>query len=248
MHNKAVQSLWIGDSFSNIEKMSASSFVKQGHEYHLYCYKEIKNVPENIKIIDANEIIPESEIFSYQVGIGKGSYSAFSNIFRYKLIYERGGFWADTDVLCLKNIDFEDDYIFPTEIESIKNGVEHGHAIASCIFYCKKKSDLMKSCYEDSNSRDRALLKWGEIGPGLLAKKIKEHDLTHYCTPYQTFNPIPWTQVGLIFSKNVTLDALSENSYCIHLWNEMWRRNGIDKNAGFDKESLFEKLKNKFLQ
>ena len=28
----------------------------------------------------------------------------------------------------------------------------------------------------------------------------------------------------------------------IHFWNEVWRRNGLDKNADFHKDSIYEKL------
>ena len=42
---------------------------------------------------------------------------------------------------------------------------------------------------------------------------------------------------------NMNLDE----SYTIHLWNEMWRRNNLDKNRKYEENCLFEKLKKKYL-
>jgi hypothetical protein len=38
-----------------------------------------------------------------------------------------------------------------------------------------------------------------------------------------------------------------EDSYAIHLWNEMWRRNEQDKNASYPPDCLYEQLKLKYL-
>ena len=38
---------------------------------------------------------------------------------------------------------------------------------------------------------------------------------------------------------------MNKDTYCIHLWNEMLRRNNIDKNANFAPNSLIEQLKQK---
>jgi hypothetical protein len=35
--------------------------------------------------------------------------------------------------------------------------------------------------------------------------------------------------------------------YMIHLWNEHWRRNKIDKNKTYDSQCLYEVLKKKYL-
>ena len=78
-----IQSLWIGGELSLMEQLSAKSFIDHGHEYHLYTYGDVKNIPEGVIVKDGNEILPESEIFRYE----NGSVSAFSNYFRF-MIYE----------------------------------------------------------------------------------------------------------------------------------------------------------------
>src|SRR6266850_2985168 len=111
--NKIIQGLWIGPELSVMEQLSIASFMRNGHEYHLYIYDEPKNVPVGTVIKDANEILPASSVFQYKQ---YPSYSGFSNFFRYKLLLERGGWWIDADTICLKPFDFPEDNVFSTEI------------------------------------------------------------------------------------------------------------------------------------
>ena len=52
-----IQSLWIGKELSVMEQMCLSSFVKNGHEVHLYTYDNVKNIPEGVQIKDGNDIL-----------------------------------------------------------------------------------------------------------------------------------------------------------------------------------------------
>ena len=74
-----VQSLWIGGKLSNLEILCINSFLKNNISFKLYCYQEVENLPEGTIVADGRDILPESEIFCYQTGKGKGSFSAFSN-------------------------------------------------------------------------------------------------------------------------------------------------------------------------
>src|SRR5215831_9214030 len=111
--NEVIQGLWIGPELSVMERLSISSFLKNGHEYHLYAYDDLANVPLGTVVRDADEILARSRIFQYK---HQASYAGFSNFFRYKLLLERGGWWVDTDVVCLKPFDFSDGHVFASEI------------------------------------------------------------------------------------------------------------------------------------
>jgi hypothetical protein len=100
-----IQSLWIGPELSKLEQLCLKSFIDNGHEFHLYTYAEIKNVPEGVIIKDGNEILDESEIFRYK----NGSVSAFSNLFRLTMLYKKGGYWVDTDVICVRPFKFDEE-------------------------------------------------------------------------------------------------------------------------------------------
>ncbi|WP_414692987.1 hypothetical protein [Parapedobacter sp.] len=41
-------------------------------------------------------------------------------------------------------------------------------------------------------------------------------------------------------------DTINETSYAIHLWNEMWIRNGLDKNAVYRDNCIYEELQKRY--
>ena len=110
-----INSLWIGRPLSPMEQLSIASFLQNGYEYHLYCYDEIGNVPAGTVLRDAAEILPASGIFYYRRGAGGGSVSAFANLFHFKFLLERGGWWVDTDMVCLRRFDFPEPILFASE-------------------------------------------------------------------------------------------------------------------------------------
>ena len=38
-----------------------------------------------------------------------------------------------------------------------------------------------------------------------------------------------------------------ETTYGVHLWNEMWRREGADKDGQYHPDTLYEQFKKKYL-
>ena len=86
--NKTVNALWIGESLSATEILTIKSFLKNGHEFILWTYSDVKTpLPEGTIVKDANDIFPQKNVFAYkysnQFGHGKCSYAGFSDIFRY---------------------------------------------------------------------------------------------------------------------------------------------------------------------
>ena len=76
--NQVMQGLWVGSELSVMEQLSISSFLGNGHEYHLYVYDDLKTIPPGTVRRDASEILPESRIFKYK---NKPSYAGFANFF-----------------------------------------------------------------------------------------------------------------------------------------------------------------------
>src|SRR5947208_2583766 len=95
-------SFWHGGELPPHCRVCLKSFIDHGHTLTLYCYRDV-DVPAGVQVRDAEEILPRTDIFSYERGPGKGSISAFSNVFRYKLLAERGSWWVDVDVLCMSD-------------------------------------------------------------------------------------------------------------------------------------------------
>ena len=99
--NILIQGLWVGNKLDTIHKMCVESFIRQNHMYVLYTYEHIENLPENVVIMDANEIMPASMIFRYEDML-----AGFSDLFRNYLLYLKGGWYVDLDIYCVKRYDF----------------------------------------------------------------------------------------------------------------------------------------------
>jgi mannosyltransferase OCH1-like enzyme len=235
--NKIIQGLWIGPELSVMEQLSVSSFLQNGHEYHLYVYDEPKNVPKGTVIKDANEILPSSSVFQYQ---HSPSYAGFANFFRYKLILERGGWWADTDIVCLKPFDFPEQYVFSSEISQ---GLE---VVTSGIFKCPSLSEVMSYAWGVCQTKDPQHLVWGETGPKLMGDAVRKYTLEKYQKPSQVFCPLGFFEWQRVLEPLEEI-VFDESTYAVHLWNERWRAAGQDKNDQYDENCFYEQLKRRYL-
>jgi Glycosyltransferase sugar-binding region containing DXD motif len=233
--NRVIQGLWIGSELSVMERLSVVSFLRQGHEYHLYTYNELPDVPDGVVVKDANAILPASAIFQYKE---RPSYAGFANQFRYQLLLERGGWWADADVICLRPFDFAEDYVFASEEFAGQAIRVNNNVIKSPV-----GSEVMAYATQVCRAKKPDQLVWGETGPKLLSKLVKKYCLDKYQKPYYIFCPISdWHKLLEPYVAGVNEDA-----YAIHLWNEMWRLEKCDKNATYHPACIYEQLKSKYL-
>jgi hypothetical protein len=235
-----IQMLWIGE-LSKLERMALASFVANGHTVHLYAYDDLAGVPDGVQVIDAREILPEERIFRYgpEAGAGEGSLANFANLFRYKLLYERGGWWVDADVVCLRPFDFDAPYVFAYQDET---------SINCAVMRLPQGSAIAQSLYEEATSRGTNT-KWGEIGPDLFSSKVQEFGLSEYALTPKTFFPIYHKFALLLYiadNKEGSLEQSLKDSHAVHFWNEILRRTGQDKNGDFPPTSIYERLKARF--
>ena len=231
-----LQGLWIGTELSAMERLSISSFLRNGHEYHLYVYNNVENIPEGTVVKDGNEILPASMIFQYS---HRKSYAGFANFFRYKLLLEKGGWWADTDIICLKPFAFDEEYIFASELW------QDEAMITSGLIRVPANSKIMSYAWQICQTKDVEKLAWGETGPRLLAEAVRKFSLEKYRHPPNTFFPIPYQKWRDVLEPNKVWE-LGKETYAIHLWNEMWRQKDQDKNQRYHPDCLYEKLRNKY--
>jgi mannosyltransferase OCH1-like enzyme len=234
--NRIIQGLWIGAELSTMEQLSIASFLAHGHEYHLYTYEPVKNVPDGVVIREAEEILPRSRAFQYSQ---HQTWSGFANFFRYKLLLERGGWWADTDLVCIKPFDFADGYVISSEF-SVGRQMPNIGAVKS-----PPGAEIMSYMWDVCQTKDPAKLVWGETGPELMEQAVEKFGMQRYVKPWKVFCPIgfrDWTRV--LDPEPPLVDA---ESYGIHLWHEMWRAGHQDKDIHYHPDSLYEKLRKEYL-
>ncbi len=236
--NKIVRSLWIGDELSNLEQLCIRSFIENGHEFHLYTYGDVKGIPNGTVVKDGNEILPESDIFFYKTADHYGSYSAFSNWFRYKMLMDKGGYWSDMDTICISPLNFKESYVFSSEY----TGEGHKHINAGVI-KSPKGSEFIKYCWDKTQEIGKEV-RWGQIGPRLVKESVEKHKLTEYVKDPEVFCPTHYENMDVFIGKE-SLD-IHPSCKAIHFWNESWRKTGLDKNGDYDEKSLFEILKKRY--
>ncbi len=236
--NKLIQGLWIGPELSLMEQLSISSFLINGHDYHLYVYDDVKNIPPGTVVRNASEILPADRIFQYK---RSPSYAGFANFFRYKLLFERGGWWTDTDTVCLKPFEFPEEYVFSSQM-----GERGREAVNNGVIKAPAGSEIMAYAWKVCEAKNPAKLVWGETGPRLMAKALRKYSLERYRQAHQVFCPVDYPQWRTLLEPNPD-KLLDDRTFAIHLWNEMWRAAGQEKNAQYHPSSLYEELKRIYL-
>jgi len=227
-------SLWIGNPLSKVEQTALASIIYHGHSLTLFVYNMDLKVPKGVIKADANQFIPESEIFKVQ-----NSYGPFADMFRYKMIKELGLIWTDTDSICLRSDWDFGDYVF---------GFEEPGRLSNSILGMPKDSDLINMMITGANKQDKDKIVWSEIGPDLLTKATKKLNLTKYAQEPEVFYPIHFWQWKKIWAKDYREEVLEKckDSYTIQIWNQFLNREGIDKNK-LPKGSAIEYFYNKFV-
>lgn len=214
MGNSIMQGLWIGDRLSLLEQLSVKSFMSNGHEYHLYIYDHVKNIPSGVVIKNANEIISKKDVYQSEFLIkNKLTYCGFSDYFRFKLLLDKGGFWTDLDVICLKHFDFKDDYIF---CQDKSQGMTK---IDTSIIKCPKNNNMIKEIYEYIKKNPIKTTEKGKIIP-FLGKMVYKYKLEKYAKKVNVFCSLPYTQLPKLVYKGFDIKDY-ENSYSVHVWNQM---------------------------
>jgi predicted transcriptional regulator len=108
-----VQGLWIGSKLTDLHILCVNSFLKLDYQFDIYVYDKVENMPDGVRILDANSIIDKKFIYKFD-----NSYAGFSDFFRYKLLMEKGGWWVDLDIFCLRPLDDKDEIVLGLEKKS----------------------------------------------------------------------------------------------------------------------------------
>ncbi|HXC01519.1 MAG TPA: glycosyltransferase [Opitutaceae bacterium] len=221
--NRIVHGLWIGPTLSKMELLTIKSFLRHGHEFHLWVYDKIQTpLPKEVVLQDANKIIPRSRIFrkadtDTETGVGKGSCSPFSDLFRYKLLYQKGGYWVDMDVTCLRPFNFKEPYVFRP----------HRVGVVGNIMKCPPRSRLMKILYQKVARRLNDHSEW-LMTNRLLSETIQQVHLTRYIRT-GIWNEESWWDVIRPLALGDT--PIPPGWFGIHWINEFWR--ALKQQGGF---------------
>jgi hypothetical protein len=214
---------WHGVKLSALEWVCIKSFVDRGHEYHLYAYADVISnchVPPGTLIRPAEEILPRKQLFFFEE-----SPSAFSNLFRYKLLAQTNAWWVDTDVYCCGDHIPNVDYCWGNEEPGQINGA---------ILKLGNDKRLPEALYHAALASSSTITQWGQLGPALLTEYLaSKRPLSHY-GDQQSFYPIHWLEAYYYWLPEFHAEVLARTKRSLfhHFWHSVLvRAIGIDGNA-----------------
>ncbi|MDO8389822.1 MAG: hypothetical protein Q7V57_04980 [Actinomycetota bacterium] len=217
------QTFWYGGPLTSYERFCLQSFLDHGHEVDLYTYDPHLVVPAGVVVCDAAQVVPHDDVFVYQhEGFGKGSVSAFSNVFRYQLLTDRGGWWIDTDVVCLTSeIDDNAGQYFAREDDE---------KVAPGTMCLTAGSPVAARCLERVVALGRDV-RWGDGGPRTFTDVLKELGLFDRAAPPAECYPVHYSEAVDMLrpSRANELGQRLSSAMFLHVWNSTLVHAGVDK-------------------
>lgn len=186
------QGFWHGPPLGELNLACLRSFVDLGYSFEIYTYEEF-DLPSGVISRDAEKIIPFKDLFYFDnVGSNARDLGPFSDLFRFKLLSERGGWWVDVDTICLSEnipkIDRawaqEQPEVDPTQIGPGQLALGKGDPLAVELYMrCLEISQTPFGCRN-------------ALGPGLLSSVIRERALPpNIYGQSHTFFPIRFVEM-----------------------------------------------------
>jgi hypothetical protein len=213
--NRTVHGLWVGARLSRLELLTIHSFAAHGHDFVLWTYSGIEQpLPPRVEVRDAAQVLPADCVFrrsapDREIGVGRGSFAGFSDLFRYKLLYEQGGYWVDMDVTCLRPLDFREPYVFRS----------HRLGAVGNVMKCPPGSRLMKLTYDRAVRALHDDCEW-HFGNRALNESIRELALTKFIRD-DLGNPDLWSTGVCPFV--VGNAPVPKQFFIIHWLHECWK-------------------------
>ena len=261
--NRVVQGLWVGGRLSTLERLCVRSYCAHGHEFHLYHYDALKNVPQlgGLRLMNAEEILPRAAIFRHR----KGSLAFFADHFRWELLRQRGGWWMDMDTVCVRPLDLSAEIAFQRDFHTdcLCNGMLKfpcGHFLTAAL--ADSYEDINRILPWDNrwvalkklrrrikfwrNSK-RYITSWHAGGMVGFMAAVRHFDLEKHTLPI-AYCCLPGDPQGrkVVESAGYEFEGIlsaSPDLRCIHMSNSQINAAGINKDGNYPADSLYEVLK-----
>jgi len=205
------QTFWSGRRISPYEVLCLRSFTGAGHEIDLHTYDpDMPRLP-GVTVCNAAELLPQSE-YRENVDCFAGHPGVFADHFRYKLLYERGGWWIDTDVMLVGFIREQMPCVGYQDAELVNNAIMH----------FARRHPVMHDCL-NATERLRRIgdVVWGTTGPNLLTEVLTKHGMLHLAAEASDYYPFNFADIGDVFRPKRIDDVRKRLSGAtfLHLWN-----------------------------
>ncbi|KAK4315081.1 hypothetical protein Pmani_013675 [Petrolisthes manimaculis] len=159
-----------------------------------------------------------------------------SDLLRLGLVWEFGGVYLDTDVVCLRSLN--------TLVNTL--AWQDRHTLGSGAFHFTPRHPVMARIMHHARKTFKSD-RWGASGPEAFTSAVQEHcgrklkpgSLVQNCPnvtvlPITTFYPVPATVWKTIFTKQQPRDVAQRfpKAYLLHTWRSLSRAQPITKGTG----------------
>lgn len=201
------------------------SFTRHRAGLRLYSYDLALDVPPGVEVADARLIIPDETCRARYLVEGRPSLARFANFFRYEMIRMTRSCWVDADILCLKSPAFSgEDLIFGRQDDWGK------HAFNCAVLKFPTEHPVLRSLIEEATQGIDVDSSWGTLGPELLTRLIRKHDIQRLSKKRFDFYPIGpggfWKM--LMPGRYEEVCKATRDSTFVHLWQQMFRWSNYD--------------------
>ncbi|MCR4939977.1 MAG: hypothetical protein K5930_07725 [Treponemataceae bacterium] len=204
-----IHQIWIGSELPEKYRQFTTSMKKMNPdwEYHLW---------------DQEAILSLSDFQNKEAYLKSKSFGVKSDIARYEILNQFGGFYFDTDFECIKPLDsLADKYrLVLCKMDKNSDGVSNG--IIGCI---PQHFVIQDICNEIKPIKTTEMMDIIDgTGPGLISKIVErnKNNLTSedIILPTDSFFPIPANSE--IFYTDKMKNYYTANTYAVHYWAQSW--------------------------
>ena len=236
MSEIVLSTFWTGRT-SPYERLCLTSWLAQGFPVEVYTLDEGIDLPAGAIRRDAREIFQTDRVWRYEHGPRIGSAALHSNLMRYRLL-EQGKWWLDTDVVLLNDTIPTGDFFL---------GWESSHTIGTAVMRLPPGSKLLRKTTKLADA-GAPTAKWGDIGPNLVTRLVRELGLMGQVSDMHIAYPIHFSKAGQMFdpAAREEVEQATREATFLHLWNSTLREFGLPEFLGPPAGSYLDALFQRF--
>lgn len=231
-----INMLWVEGGLGALERACMRSVLRQGHRLVLWHYQPLGRVPEGVELRDGSEVVARSRLFRHQP---TGSWSLFSNLFRYELLRQGRGVWLDCDSYLVQPVRWNGGLLAGHDTDGmVASGVlampSESPMLGELIGYFSGKSipPWLRLRWKLRFAIERALkgsfpierMPWGYLGPNAVTAMVHKHGLLGGVLPAHVFHPWGWQEADIVFGPaQDVLQRIMPDTVSLHMYNQMIR-------------------------
>ena len=224
----AIFGLWIqheeDDFLPPIQKLCLSSMVRQGYIVELYT--NLQSLGEELDPFIKSKQIKILNPFSILKYNEESKILPYSDLFRYKVLYEKGGTWIDLDMILLDRLP-SDEIIISSEHTFQSGAFKSKQTFTPNIGVLRftKHNELLNKVIDEIQKKQDADF---TDNMKVFKKHLKKYNYS--ISDPNTFCPVPWWCVDELykdtekFTTKYSVEVkdkswILNNSTAVHLWN-----------------------------